>query len=152
MQENHAVVRAVITYNSFESFTDFPEYEKGINKIKSKSVLLLPNCFNPKSPISVRSDDTQWKTLMRHYDTLEKVIIFAGKKSSGSLEIIKLAVQTFRDKKHILEFILCDHDLEEKKLLLTELGITPTQYSVFIDGFEICRETKHLIGPMLCGL
>ena len=99
---------AVITYNLL-----FP-YTKGIQNINGIEVLFLPETFTPKSPQNIHSSDTNWKLLLQHKDELQKIIIFAGKKSSGALEIIDLACASFYNRKECLFFVLCDHELQEK--------------------------------------
>jgi len=134
---------AVLSYNSI------PPYNKGINKILGENILFLPNSFNPKCPASVLSTDLNWIELIKHKNTLEKIIIFIGKKSSGSLEIIELACDYFQDKKEILLFILCDHEQEEKESLLAQFNIPITQYICFKDGHLPCQETPFLKGFLL---
>jgi len=133
---------AVVSYNAI------PPYNRGVAIIGEKSVLVLPNTFNPKSPASVLKTDSNWSELLRHKDELEKVIIFAGKKESGALEIIDLAARSFCDKKEILFFVLCDHEIEEKTKQLAQCGINAKQYICFSDSHERCYETPFLLGFM----
>ncbi|OGI61808.1 hypothetical protein A2645_00965 [Candidatus Nomurabacteria bacterium RIFCSPHIGHO2_01_FULL_39_9] len=133
---------AVVSYNTI------PPYKKGVVRIKNKKVLILSNTFNPKCPDNVRSDDPNWQKLLFHKNDLQKVIIFAGKKESGALEIIDRALADFKKRKRILFFVLCDHDLEEKIDKLKQYGISKTQYVCFSDGHERCYETPFLLGFM----
>ena len=131
---------ALISYNPL-----FP-YQIGIETVNGIEILFLPNTFLPKSPASVRSDDENFQLLLAYQDTLEKIIVFAGKVESGTLEIITLFATTFAYKKESLFFVLCDHGLEEKYHLLSTLGISDAQKTVFTDGHEQCQE-----GPILKG-
>jgi len=134
---------AVLSYNLIRP------YGKGIEIINGEKVLVLSETFNPKSPENVLETDKNWSVLIKHKDELKKVIIFAGKKESGALEIISLAARSFEDKKDILFFVLCDHDLEEKKELLKKSGFLEMQYISFSDSNERCYETPFLLGFML---
>jgi len=131
---------ALVTYNAL------PPYEKGIVKINGTEVLVLPETFKPKSPANILLSDKNWQLLLKHKDALEKVIIFAGKKRSGALEIIDLACQSFHDKKDCLYFVLCWHELPEKFERLAQHGISEKQYVSFSDGKLPCHE-----GPLLKG-
>ncbi len=131
---------AVITYNPF------PPYERGIIEINGKKALILPETFKPKSPASVLPSDSNWQMLIQHKDQLEKAVIFAGKKTSGALEIIDLACQSFHDKKKILYFVLCWHELSEKVEKLNAFGVHENQYITFKDGCLPCREDVILRG------
>ncbi len=139
---NKKILAAVLSYNPI------PPYSKGVIEINEKHVFVLPQLFPLKIPAAVLATDLQWQELMSHRETLEKVIIFAGKKQSGSLEIISLAVDSFANKKQVLFFLLCDHDLEEKLQLLKSLEIGETQYVTFSDGHTRCYETPFLKGFM----
>ncbi len=118
----------------------------GIVRIYGELVFFMEGIFGPKSIASVTRDHVTYQTLKEYKYLTEKVIIFAGKKESGSLEIIRLVVEIFVDQKEKLFFPLCDHDIEEKKALLAELGILPTQYMVFTDGHTQCQEAPVLLG------
>ena len=134
---------AVITYNLL-----FP-YTKGIQNINGIEVLFLPETFTPKSPQNIHSSDTNWKLLLQHKDELQKIIIFAGKKSSGALEIIDLECASFYNRKECLFFVLCDHELQEKIDRLKKHSITREQYICFEDGHLPCQEGPILKGYML---
>ncbi len=136
-------VIAVVTYNEL-----FP-YGIGIRNIETIPVLFLPLSFNPKGPKSVLPCDTNWMELVKHTESLEHIIIFAGKESSGTLEIIELACTSFTSKKESLYFILCDHDQEKKEKILSLYGIKRNQYTVFSDGHLPCKEGPLLKGYML---
>ncbi len=138
---------AVISYNPI------PPYAKkcGIIKISGVEVLILSETFThegKKGPEYVLSSDPNWQEVLKHKETLKRLIIFAGKASSGALEIIKRAVKDFAEKKEILFFVLCDHDLDEKMSLLISLGIVDTQWMWFGDNYEFCQETPLLLGYM----
>lgn len=133
---------AIVTYNPL-----FP-YQKGMEIINGIQVLFLPETFTPKKPESVLATDPNWEELMLFKYELEKVIIFAGKKSSGALEIIRLACISFSNKKSCLFFVLCDHELEEKEALLARNGIAKDQYVTFRDGHLLCQEAPILKGYM----
>ena len=133
---------AVISYNAI------PPYNKGEIVINGRRVLIFPNTFNPKSPLSVLPTDPNWSLLLRYRDELRKIIIFAGKKESGALEIIDLAVRSFHNKKEILFFILCDHEIREKIERLAQYGIHQKQYICFSDSHDRCYETPFLLGFM----
>lgn len=134
---------AIVTYNPF-----FP-YQKGTETINGMEVLILPETFTPKNPESVLATDPNWEELLLFKHQLEKVIIFAGKKSSGALEIIKLACESFGDKKGCLFFVLCHHELAEKIELLERYGIAEEQYTSFMDNHLPCQERPILKGYML---
>ena len=136
------ITTAVISYNAI------PPYESGVTIINGRRALILPNTFNPKFPASVLPADPNWSLLLRHRDELCKIIIFAGKKESGALEIIDLAARSFCDKKETLFFILCDHEIKEKTERLAQCGIPGKQYICFSDSHERCRETPFLLGFM----
>ena len=134
---------ALVTYNLLDP------YKKGLMCKDGVDVLVLPETFTPKGPERVIAADPNWQELMSHKHELERVIIFAGKKSSGALEIIELACASFADKKECLFFVLCDHELPEKIARLRKLGISETQYVSFEDGHLPCQESPILKGYML---
>lgn len=106
--------------------------------------------FNPsgldadKSPHNVSIADPNFQELLQHKKTLQKMIVFAGKKDSGALEIIALFCRHF-DKDQLF-FILCDHDLNEKEQILVEHSIPRENYIVFKDGHVKCQENWALLG------
>ncbi len=134
---------ALVTYNKL-----LP-YQKGANAVCGTKVLVLPETFVPKMPASVRQDDPNWQELLRYKKDLNKVIIFAGKKSSGALEIVDLACESFADQKKCLFFVLCDHELNEKVERLKYHGIPATQYVSFADGYLPCQEAPLMKGYMM---
>jgi hypothetical protein len=143
MEIKNKITIAVLTYNVL------PPYEKGVAEVEGEDILFLTESFNPKCPENVSPSDPNWLQLLKYKDVLRHLIIFAGKESSGSLEIIELACVSFADKKECLYFVLCDHDLKKKEALLREHGIPRAQYVVFIDGHLPCNESPWLKGAML---
>lgn len=131
---------AVLSYNPLW------EYTRGVHLIGQTPVLFLPLAFEPKSPESVKETDPCFELLLQHRGTLQKIIVFSGKKESGALEIITLFASAFEDARDRLFFVLCDHDLEEKEGLLRSLGINHLQWMVFSDSHERCQETPVLFG------
>jgi hypothetical protein len=135
---------AVISYNDI-----FP-YEKGVHSVKAKNierqVLFLPNTFNPKCVDSVQISDSNFQLLVEHTQTLEKVIVFFGKKKSGACAMIPLFSKLFAHKKKCLVCIVCEHDLKKKLRLLAEEGITEDQIVIFSDAHMPCQETPQLLG------
>jgi hypothetical protein len=127
---------AVVSYNSLDNFH--------ITKDYVDDVLVLSDTFSPKCPDNVLMSDSNWQCLLEQKDYLEKVILFAGKKSSGALEIIHLAAESFADKRECLLFVLCDHDLDEKIKLVESLGFHDMQYMYFKDGHTRCQELPLL--------
>ncbi len=126
---------------------------KGIQYFNNKPYLYLSETFvidsstaPRKRPENVVPNDPNWQLLLSHKVSLEKVVLFAGKKSSGALEIIELACESFNDKKNILYFVLCWHDLSEKIALLQKLGIPEIQYTCYKDGHLPCEEIPLLKG------
>ncbi len=143
MDIKSSVTVAVVTYN------ECLPYKRGIVTVEGRNVLFLPKSFNPKGPESVVPGDSNWLLLMKYKKSLKRVIIFAGKETSGALTIIDLACVSFRDKKECLFFVLCDHEQEKKERLLEKYGITREQYICFEDGYLPCREAPLLKGYML---
>ena len=131
---------ALVTYNRI-----FP-YERGLTRIDGTDVLVLPETFTPKSPANVVPADPNWQELMLHRDGIDHVIIFAGKKSSGALEIIDLACDSFEGREERLFFVLCDHEFEEKRALLERRRIPRTSYVLFEDGHLPCQEAPIMKG------
>ncbi len=135
---------AVVSYNAI------PPYRTEIITVNGKSILFLPNTFNPKCEESVRETDANFQLLMKHEPDLEHSIVFAGKKESGALRIIELFVKKI--PQHKLLFVLCAHDFEEKMDLLERLGILPAQIVCFADGYDRCVETPFLLALTHCHL
>ena len=127
---------AVVSYNPLPNFHVAEDYVD--------NVLILSETFTPKCPENVSVSDPNWQCLLEQKDHLEKVIIFAGKKSSGALEIINLAAESFADKRECLSFVLCDHELDEKVELVRSFGFHDTQYVCFKDGYTQCQELPLL--------
>lgn len=146
MKQTTSPTIAIITYNAFY------DHEPGITELFDTSVLLLPYTFNPsqkdedKHPKNVQPEDSNWVTLLRYQDSLKHIIIFAGKESSGALEIIGLICETFADQKGKLYFMLCDHDERNKTILLESYKITHEHIIYFRDGHKKCEEDFALAG------
>lgn len=121
---------ALVSYNTAPSY---------LHMLKEKLPLaLFENIFNPKQPSNVNKYDRVWQQLIAQKDDYDRIIIFAGKKSSGSLEIIRLAVNSLPKEK--IFFVLCKHDFEEKVQLFTSLGFSTEHYGWFDDSHTQCRE------------
>lgn len=132
-------VVAIVSYNSI------PPYKDGCELIKideNNYLLILSKTFNPKCPANVLATDLNWVELMAHKNELKKVIIFAGKDSSGGMEIVDLAIKSFKDEKELLYFVLCKHDTEAKKAKLDTLEI---EYYVHMDEHIVCQEVETLL-------
>lgn len=117
---------------------------------ENSSVRCYESMFNPKSPKSVHVDDTVFQDMYSLKEHLDTIIVFCGKKSSGSCEIIKLFCKLFSNEQHKLFFVLCYHDLCEKKQLLQKMKVPPIQWMHFSDHEYVqsnpCNEDRILIG------
>lgn len=129
---------AVVSYNQLPSLEKVTGYDNRI--------LVLSETFIPKCPENVKESDVNWQHLLKYKQQLERIIIFAGKKSSGALEIIQLAATSLADKKDCILFIFCDHELDEKIEFARLLGFHDTQYICFKDGHTQCQEAPLLQG------
>ena len=97
---------AVVTYNEFYM------YENGIHCIETIPVLIAGRTFYAKNPSHVVSENEAFRSIYQYKDTLEYIVIFIGKKTSGSLEIIDLFCTFFNPQRCI--FVSCHHDTLEK--------------------------------------
>lgn len=140
---HHIPKVALVTYNPI------PPYLPGIMTINTTEVFIASEIFSPKSINNIRNDDPLFKELIKYSHSLERIYIFAGKKSSGGVAMIELFASQFGAKKDILHFILCDHDLAEKIAVITRLGFTKEQYMTFSDNHTQCQEGPILKGYML---
>jgi len=137
---NNQKILSVLSYNAIGVYDD------GICHIDGYDVLFLPHSFNPKSPESVSVCDPNWQQLLLHREHINYFIVFAGKKTSGSLEIINLVCTEFQTEKQKVLFILCDHDLEEKIQTIHAQNYGKNNYMCFSDNVLPCQETPLLLG------
>jgi hypothetical protein len=131
------------TYNSLYS------YQPGTHFIFGQQVLIEPRLFTDhgkKSPKFVRKENPGWQRILSHKETLEQLILFLGKYESGSEEIIYRVAEDFSDKKEVPLFILCPHELEEKRALLRKLGFPEDRWKEFNDYIHPCLESPLLMG------
>lgn len=134
---------AIVTYNSI------PKRHSGIYFIKKVPVLFLPKTFPKKGPENITAQDKNFRLLQKYRKSFRSIIVFAGKKESGALEIIELFHKTFSDRPGVLRILLCDHNLQEKKELLIHLGIPPAHWKWFGDNYTQCKEAPWLEGWLL---
>lgn len=132
----------VISYNELKLV-------RKLAKDYAGKIYCIEKIFNPKRISSVKEDDSHFHQVMAHQRKYSKIVVFIGKKSSGSLAIIDLFCEKIEHEK--LFFLLCDHDLEEKEQALEKNRIFPHQYLIF-------RDNKYLEGkrcdedPILAGI
>lgn len=135
---------AVATYNDVQHF---PWH------LFSEAIDVFPRIFTgpkgEKGPSYATVHDSQWQKIVA--GQYRKVIVFAGKKESGSLEIIGVVAEAFRGRMDQVVFILCRHALEEKRQRIKDLchGLPPENVREFHDYFEQCREVPYMIGVAL---
>jgi hypothetical protein len=106
MVKNRFPQIAVITYNDFRFYTN------GIHTIEGVSVLVAGKTFSTKKKEDVTAEDINFKYICTFKDTLVYVLVFIGKVSSASLEIISICIKIFGRERCV--FVSCDHDHEEK--------------------------------------
>lgn len=133
-------MKALVSYNKL----NIPESLK-------TNIACFEYIFNPKHPNSVVKDDRVYQELLKHQHKFSEIIIFLGKKSSGSCEILK---RVWKDMDQLkLFFILCDHDLKEKTELLHKLKVPFKQYMSFCDNRYLegkrCDEVSVMLGMAL---
>jgi hypothetical protein len=124
-------------------------HHTGVHFIFGQKVLIVVQAFTKdgkKSPEFVVQEDAGWQKILEHKNILERVIIFLGKYESGTREIILRAAEDFADKKEVLFFILCPHELKEKRVLLRGLGFSESQWTEFKDNKHPCEESPQLLG------
>jgi len=126
------------------------------NKIRvpkkiQKHVACFDNIFNPKDPSSVLLSDMVYQKLLHNQHQYKRIIVFLGKKSSGSCKMIPLLWNSIEKEK--LFFILCHHDIEEKISILHENSVPKLQYLSFCDNWhqegKPCNEVPIMIGIAL---
>ena len=128
---------ALVSYNQILS------YPQKIHFVDDFKIIVFSNTFGSpfKSPKAVVDTDPNYQEILSYYGDLEQVIIFAGKKSSGALEIISLFCSSFANKRDCLNFVICHHDRKRKADLLHFYGIRESQILTFRDGNEQCMES-----------
>lgn len=113
-------------------------------------VLCFDRMFNPKGIASVNQNDPVYKKLVYHHEYYKKIIIFCGKKSSGSCSIPPLFLEENRIDRNILFFVLCSHDLDEKKRVLQNYTVPKNNWMYFHDHEYVdnnpCDEDPILLG------
>jgi len=119
-----------------------------LKKRREKRVITFEEIFTDrgkKSPKHVRRDGKLVHELIIESLDADWIIVFAGKKSSGALEIIELCAQIFGPMLDKLIIVLCPHEIKEKIALLKKYGI---KYTVFDDGSiarkERCKESPKI--------
>ncbi len=133
----------IATYNALYS------YQPGTHFIFGQQVLIEPKLFThdgKKSPDYVTHDNPGWLRILKQKYSLEQLIIFTGKYSSGSEKIIYQVAEDFSDKKEVPLFVLCPHELEEKRMLIKNLGFGEHQMREFCDYKYPCEESPILLG------
>ena len=114
-------------------------------------IYVADSIFNPKKAENVTAQDAHFQHLISHKEVLERIIVFVGKASSGSLEMIALFCSSFTLQQ--LFFVCCDHDLSEKESLLKYYGVSHGQYLVFNDNSKVlsrqCNEEQILLGVLI---
>lgn len=114
-------------------------------------VVCFENIFNPKQPSSVLATDKVYQRLRNNHYKYERIIVFLGKKSSGSCEMIPLLWNTLPREK--IFFVLCHHDLRKKQALLKQYAIPKKQYLCFRDHQHLegkpCDEVPIMLGIAL---
>ncbi len=146
----HKISLAILTYNPF-----YGKYFPHIIQKNKKKILVLPCTFNQtknpadKSPENVTVSDPHYQLLLRHITSIEHIVIFIGKASSGALSIIELLCTHLKAHKAKFFFILCDHNLNQKKQCLEKHRISKKRYLTFKDGHTRCKETFLLHGKIL---
>jgi hypothetical protein len=131
------------TYNTLYS------YQPGVHFIFGQPVIIETKLFTQdgkKSPEYVCKDNPGWQRILACKNSLEQLTLFTGKYESGSEKIIYRAAEDFQDKKEILQFILCPHELEEKRALIKNLGFDTNQIREFKDYNYPCEESPILLG------
>jgi hypothetical protein len=106
--------------------------------------------FNPKGVASVHRNDLVYRRLVSNILHYEKIIIFCGKKSSGSCSIIPHFLGDSRINRDTLFFVLCSHDLAEKEDILRYHGVPKNQWMYFHDH-EYVNDNPCDEDPILCG-
>ena len=135
----------IVSYNKLTFF------KRENTNVFGVSVSILPQTFTQngeKSPDFVTREDAQWQKVLAVTDSTEHVIIFIGKKSSGSLEIIHRAVEDFGDSRSKLYFVSCYHDSADKNTALDRYDIHSSRRYEFKEGTFPCDESIALEGLM----
>ncbi len=142
-------ILAIVTYNVFP-------VKNGVYLIEGTPTLILAETFRRndlspiKSPKYVIEADGNFQQLLSCEESIQKVIQFIGKKSSGSFDIIEL-VSKFFPPPQVL-YVDCPHDSVGKKILLEGHGISldPNDEQYIHFGYcDPCDEVPLLEGLML---
>ena len=112
---------------------------------------VYPYTFTKEGKKSVgyaTADDANFIELLREDSRrpFDLVIIFVGKASSDSLEIITLLCgSVLKDR---VMFVSCDHEQKEKLALLASYGIPRDSEKIYLfrDNVLPCRESFILVG------
>jgi hypothetical protein len=144
---------AVVTYNKFVYENGDLIYPNGIHKISGVNVLISAETFASKLPHLVTPDDLNFKKLIIHKGTLERILVFLGKPESGSLRIPEVMCKAFDFR--TIKFISCHHGWEEKMKVLEECHTLPSQWMYaedchvrFTDKEARCNEIPWMLGYM----
>ena len=138
----------IISYNLVRDIN--PEFER----IMREMCHVLDNAFlKPKSCIPVRFDHPRVEEAYDLRHEVDRIIVFLGKKESGSMQIAEFVANAFLEERDKVHFVLCPHDREEKKKLLCLLGFSTAQYSVFEDyeyrSSQQCHEWPAIFGEAM---
>lgn len=133
---------AVVSYNELPLC-------RALALIESR-VLCFDRMFNPKGIASVHRNDPVYKKLVYSHHHYKKIIIFCGKKSSGSCNVPPLFLEDSRIDSNILFFVLCSHDLDEKESVLQDYAVPRSHWMYFHDHEYVdnnpCDEDPILLG------
>jgi hypothetical protein len=133
---------AVVSYNALPLCRELA--------LTEPRVWCFDHMFNPKGIDSVHQHDPVYKRLVSNSHHYEKIIIFCGKKSSGSYSIIPLFLEDSRINRDTLFFVLCSHDLIEKEDILRCYNVPESQWMYFHDH-EYVNDNPCDEDPILCG-
>ncbi len=98
-----------------------------------------------KSPSNVHAEDPRWKFLLLCIALgmdIVAIILHLGYIQSGSGAMIRLAKQTCAGREELLRFLVCHHDLAEKRRLLRDAGFGEWQCREFVDAKAV-KDPQH---------
>mgnify|MGYP007071612966 CR=1 FL=1 len=135
----------IISYNSVRGMAASMEAQM------RERCIVIDNAFaKPKSRAAIQDGDPRVAEILAAAHDARRIFIFLGKVDSGALAIAEFCATRLAEHAARMHFVLCPHELEEKRSVLAALGFSDAPQSVFEDtAYRIgaqCNEWPYLFG------
>lgn len=135
----------IISYNPVRGM------ESAMEAQMREQCVVIDNAFaKPKSRAAIQDGDPRVAEILMAAQDARRIFVFLGKVDSGALAIAEFCATRLVEHAARMHFVLCPHELEEKREMLAALGFSDSQQNVFEDAaFRVgaqCNEWPYLFG------